>query len=178
MIGFPEVPARYDLHFVDYNAASICMRDDGEYVLHEDYAELRAAAEKLLAENKELLRIQKGCHSQIEGLLDSVNQERLIVDRIWDLFGRPSFESLKGKSIYDLITDMQAENEALRKKYAVADNEVLFAITRPEDYDDVHPDLLAHDCFKDFVEYRVIDAAMQASADTAPDAALDEGEKD
>jgi hypothetical protein len=45
--GLPEVPERYELHFVDYNAASIYMRDDGEYVLHEDYADLRAAAEKL-----------------------------------------------------------------------------------------------------------------------------------
>jgi restriction endonuclease len=42
-------------------------------------------------------------------------EEKAIVDRIWDIFGRPSYESLHGKTIYDLITDLQQENDRLRK---------------------------------------------------------------
>jgi hypothetical protein len=36
-------------------------------------------------------------------------------------------------------------------------DEVLFAIKRLEGYEDVHPDLLAHDMFKDCAIYRVIE---------------------
>jgi hypothetical protein len=42
-------------------------------------------------------------------------EEKAIVDRIWDIFGRPSYESLHGKTIYDLITDLQQENDRLRE---------------------------------------------------------------
>ena len=32
-------------------------------------------------------------------------EEIKIVDRIWGIFGRPSYESLRGRSIYDLIEE-------------------------------------------------------------------------
>lgn len=35
--------------------------------------------------------------------------ETAIVDRIWDQLGRPSYEELKGRSIYDLIDALKAE---------------------------------------------------------------------
>lgn len=44
-----------------------------------------------------------------------LREETAIVDRIWDLFGRPSYESLKGKSIYDLIQELQQRAEAAEK---------------------------------------------------------------
>lgn len=37
-----------------------------------------------------------------------------IVDRIWDIFGRPSYDELAGRSIYDLVTEVKAERDALR----------------------------------------------------------------
>lgn len=45
----------------------------------------------------------------------------------------------------------------------VQPDEVLYAIKRPDGYEDVHPDLLAHDAFRDFVQYRVV-AARPAGA--------------
>lgn len=41
----------------------------------------------------------------IEQLRTDLEEERAIVNRIWDMFGRPSYESLKGRSIYDLIAE-------------------------------------------------------------------------
>ena len=37
-----------------------------------------------------------------------VSEETAIVNRIWSMFGNPSFDSLKGRSIYDLIAELQA----------------------------------------------------------------------
>jgi hypothetical protein len=55
------------------------------------------------------------CHDA-ELLLDEIDrleaelaEERGIVNRIWVLLGSPSYESLNGKSIYDLISNLQAE---------------------------------------------------------------------
>ena len=44
------------------------------------------------------------------------DEERGIVDRIWDLFGRPSYAELNGRSIYDLITALQARAESLERR--------------------------------------------------------------
>ncbi len=39
----------------------------------------------------------------------------------------------------------------------IADDEVLVAIKRPEDYEDVHPELVAEDAFKEsWPEYRTV----------------------
>lgn len=42
-------------------------------------------------------------------------EEAAIVDKIWDLFGRPSYKDLNGRSIYDLITDVQQRAAVLEK---------------------------------------------------------------
>ena len=36
-------------------------------------------------------------------------EETKIVDRIWDMFGRPTYKELAGRSIYDLISGLQRE---------------------------------------------------------------------
>lgn len=42
----------------------------------------------------------------------------------------------------------------------IEDDEVLVALKRPEDYDDVHPQLVAEDAIKEeWPEYRTIDVA-------------------
>lgn len=40
----------------------------------------------------------------------------------------------------------------------VDDDEVLVALKRPEDYEDVHPELVAEDAFKDcdWLDYRIV----------------------
>jgi len=38
-------------------------------------------------------------------------------------------------------------------------NEIIFGIEIPQDYENAHPDVLAHDAFHDFVRYRVLSAA-------------------
>ena len=37
--------------------------------------------------------------------------ETAIVDRIWDQFGRPSYEELNGRSIYDLISEVKMRSD-------------------------------------------------------------------
>jgi len=60
---------------------------------------------------------------RIVELQQALIEETKIVDRIWDLFGRPTYKELAGRSIYDLISSLQAELaeerarlENLRKK--------------------------------------------------------------
>ena len=51
----------------------------------------------------------------IRSLQAQLEGERGIVNRIWAIFGSPSYKELKGRSIYDLI---EAERKA-RKEYAI-----------------------------------------------------------
>lgn len=44
----------------------------------------------------------------------------------------------------------------------IEDDEVLVALKRPEDYDDVHPELVAEDAIKEtWPEYRTIDTGRR-----------------
>ena len=43
-----------------------------------------------------------GC-AEADALEAQLAEETAIVDRIWDIYGRPSYESLQGRSLYDLI---------------------------------------------------------------------------
>ena len=72
-------------------------------VLHARAAERRAEAAE--AREKELER--------------RLRDETAIVDRIWDMFGRPSYEELAGRSIYDLIAELQARVAPASKKETV-----------------------------------------------------------
>src|SRR5690349_4458951 len=48
--------------------------------------------------------------------LQQLNKDaHAVIDRIWDIFGRPSYEELAGRSIYDLVE--AAQNDALRYRY-------------------------------------------------------------
>lgn len=51
------------------------------------------------------------------------DEERAIVSRIWNLLGSPTYEELKGRSIYDLIRELQSalsEREATIAGYVTA----------------------------------------------------------
>lgn len=46
---------------------------------------------------------------------DSLKQRTAIIDRIWDILGRPTYEALEGRTIYDLVTDIR--DDARRYRY-------------------------------------------------------------
>lgn len=45
--------------------------------------------------------------AEIERLRAELAEEKAIVTRIWELLGNPSYEELKGRSIYDLIISLK-----------------------------------------------------------------------
>lgn len=47
-----------------------------------------------------------------------------IINRIWALFGTPSYAELNGRSIYDLIAGTQKENAILRARVAELEAEL------------------------------------------------------
>ena len=49
--------------------------------------------------------------AEVAILRNALLLETGIVDRIWDQLGRPSFEELKGRSIYDLIDALKSERD-------------------------------------------------------------------
>lgn len=53
--------------------------------------------------------------AKVRGLEAELAAERLIVAKIWEQLGSPSYDELKGRSIYDLIDEMGAERDALRE---------------------------------------------------------------
>lgn len=52
---------------------------------------------------------------ELRGQLEVAEQERneecAIVSRIWTILRNPSYESLKGRSIYDIVETLQAEHQ-------------------------------------------------------------------
>ncbi len=69
-----------------------------------------------------LLTIIRRDRKRLAELERDLAEETKIVDRIWDLFGRPDYKTLDGQSLYDLIQteidgnrSAKAEVEALRK---------------------------------------------------------------
>ncbi len=57
-----------------------------------------------------------------ENLERDLAEERRIVDRIWAIFGSPTYEELQGKSIYDLV---QAAHDESQKLQAALSNNAL-----------------------------------------------------
>jgi hypothetical protein len=60
-----------------------------------------------------LLRIAA---DEIERLTADLKREEAIVDRIWAIFGSPSYEELKGRSIYDLINNVVSERDLYKQR--------------------------------------------------------------
>jgi len=59
--------------------------------------------------------------AEIERLTREREEEKGIVNSIWDLFGSPEYASLGGKSIYDLVSEaINGRNEAYAKGFAEA----------------------------------------------------------
>ena len=66
---------------------------------------------------------------ELEAARADLKQERAIVDRIWDQLGRPSYQELKGRSIYDLIDEKLCEIERLTQALNKARREGLDEVT-------------------------------------------------
>ncbi len=75
----------------------------------------------------------KSAADRLAALERELADSRAIVDRIWNIFGRPSYEALAGRSIYDLV---QAAADAERER-----DELRELLSRPE-IDDFHDGLL------------------------------------
>ena len=87
---------------------------------------------------QKILRQALDIIAHLQQLLDEAQrqfrEEKNIVNRIWALFGPPSYEELNGKSIYDLITHLQQREKVLTE--AVEDAKQTFLIMgagRPHD---------------------------------------------
>lgn len=60
---------------------------------------------------------------RIERLDEKYHEEKLIVDRIWKMLGCTTYADVKGKSIYELIEDVQSERDKLRTQLAAVTKE-------------------------------------------------------
>jgi len=98
---------------IDADAAIIAaLRAEGKSaeVMCDSYAD----------ENQRLFDRAEAAEARSEELERQLRDETAIVDRIWDMLGRPSYEELAGRSIYDLIAELQAR-AALASKKETAD---------------------------------------------------------
>lgn len=64
----------------------------------------------------------------------------------------------------DIVKAMLTAALAVQTQQGVEADEVLVAIKRQEDEDDIHPLLIAEDSFKDFVEWRLVSALVDVPA--------------
>lgn len=71
--------------------------------------EAEQANRDMAVTNNELADDCAALESRAAELERDLKEERAIVDRIWSMLGRPSYESLKGRSIYDLIADLERD---------------------------------------------------------------------
>jgi hypothetical protein len=57
--------------------------------------------------------------AEISSLKNLYEEEKQIVTRIWEFLGSPSFEELKGRTLYDLINEKEKELQRLQTHCAL-----------------------------------------------------------
>jgi hypothetical protein len=62
-------------------------------------------------------------------------EEKQIVARIWEFLGSPSFEELKGRTLYDLISEKEEELQRLQTRCALVE-QLLSECIRHRYYDE------------------------------------------
>lgn len=131
-----------------------------------EIAKLRAALTALERERDEQKSFAKHWHREIEAiatiigldvpdagevpeavrsLQDRFSEEVRIVNRIWSMFGSPSYDELAGRSIFDLVADVQARltaSEAARETAERQLAEALAAQGKPFCWVKVVPDFM------------------------------------
>lgn len=65
-----------------------------------------------------------------DSLRNGYKEEKAIVSRIWEYFGNPSYESLRGRSIIDLISAVHTERDSLRHKLSQLQQDVMPLLER------------------------------------------------
>jgi DNA repair exonuclease SbcCD ATPase subunit len=81
-------------------------------------AAIRESWQTLNAENARLIKELIDGKDEIARFKADLRQETEIVDRIWAIFGTPTYEELKGRSIYDLVSQAKADAESNRRAHA------------------------------------------------------------
>lgn len=81
-------------------------------------AQIERSRQFIAEDQSQRIKVGEEQSAEIERLERELAEETKIVDRIWDLFGRPSYEDLNGRTIYDLITDLHRELAEERKRLA------------------------------------------------------------
>ena len=71
-------------------------------------AELAAEREKVTMLLSDAYALTKNWHDRAERAEAELKAERAIVSRIWTQLGSPTYEQLRGRSIYDLISELKA----------------------------------------------------------------------
>jgi len=81
---------------------------------------------------------------------DKFEEEKLIVDKIWQILGSSTYEELKGRSIYELIRELQSRNDHLE-----AENTRLYCCGQEEE--ERHKKLYTACAAKDTFFQKIID---------------------
>jgi hypothetical protein len=73
--------------------------------------------------------------AEISSLKNLYEEEKQIVARIWEFLGSPSFEELKGRTLYDIIRKKEEELQRLQTRCALLE-QLLSECVRHHYYDE------------------------------------------
>jgi len=126
-----------------------------------------ARAERAEAELKDRAAMMRDVMRERDAAEISLTAERAIVSRIWVQLGSPTYEQLKGRSIYDLIDEMKAELAAERARLSELKAKGCEALIIATTWAHVWGDKLSPDSLRDFKKHEaafLADAAMKEGA--------------
>jgi len=129
--------------------------------------EEKARAERAEAELKDRAAMMRDVMRERDAAEISLTAERAIVSRIWVQLGSPTYEQLKGRSIYDLIDEMKAELAAERARLSELKAKGCEALIIATTWAHVWGDKLSPDSLRDFKKHEaafLADAAMKEGA--------------
>lgn len=96
----------------DNLARAASMEERGNY----SYLIDTAVARSLIEGRREAIAEIGRLRAERDEARDSLSEEVRIVNRIWEMYGSPSYEELAGRSIYDLISEeRQAAQLSIRE---------------------------------------------------------------
>lgn len=83
------------------------IREDGEEVQRYEYRGLTPEGGSRVPVSGDYCRAEDALEieTKLEQMTTCCEEEKAIVNRIWEMFGNPEYEFLDGRSIYDLIQD-------------------------------------------------------------------------
>lgn len=112
--GLSELAENYNTllsmtgEFADELTAALSREKGLEKIIAEQHEKYTADLTAVNAESCDALQRAEKTEAELA-------DEKAIVDRIWDMFGRPSYADLGGNSIYDLIAEVQDDSRQLAR---------------------------------------------------------------